>query len=126
MKKFFKALTVAFAMVGLLVLASCSKVSQSYADKINKAAEKGENISLVDVRKALGEDALDGTVLGTGFIVSVKGHSLNSEDDWKKLATEVGDDDEIEVIVVTILANKATAAKYYKGAAKDMPSDLLK
>lgn len=125
MKKIFKGLTIAFAMVGLLVLASCSKVSQSYADKINKAAEKGENISLVDVRKALGDDALDVTMLGSGVIIAVKGHSLKSEEDWEKLGNEIGDDDEIEVIAVTILANKATSAKYYKGAAKDMPSDLI-
>ena len=39
MKKFY-ALLVALVLV--LSLTSCSKVSQKYADKINEAAEAGE------------------------------------------------------------------------------------
>lgn len=118
MKKIFKGLTIAFAMVGLLVLASCSKVSQSYADKINKAAEKGEHITLSEVRKDLGDEALeavDSLITKSGIIIAVKG--CKSIDDLKAKADEGKD---VEGIVITIALDKATAAKYGKISAEDI------
>lgn len=74
MKKLFKGLASVLAAFVLLVsLASCSKVSQSYADKINKAVEDGEALTVEQVQKDLGDEAQSYVIAGMGVIVAVKG-----------------------------------------------------
>ncbi len=115
MKRFFKWLGVFAACFGLFVLVSCSNVSQSYADKINKAAKDGEAITLDQVRKDLGDDRAEIVVLNSGVIISVKG--CKSIEDIK---TKIDNNEDVEGIVVTILASKATAAEYRKITANDL------
>ena len=111
MKKIVSLILVCILMVG--VLASCgSNISEAYAKKINDAA-KGENaITYDEVIAALGEEAIDITaeipfVGRAGVIIAVKG--VTSQEDLEKL---VDDGEDIQGIVITIAANKATAAKY--------------
>ncbi len=49
-------------------LVACSNISQSYADKINKAAENDEHITYTQVLEDLGENAVDVTIAKTGVI----------------------------------------------------------
>lgn len=115
MKRFFKWLVASIATLSLVVLVACSNVSAKYADKVNKAAEDGEPITLTQVQKDLGDDRVDLLVLGNGVVISVKG-CKSVEDIQKKL--DAGED--VEGIIVTIALNKATSASYRKITANDL------
>ena len=104
MKKLFKGLASVLAAFVLLVsLASCSKVSKSYADKINKAVENKEPLTVEQVKKDLGDEAIDFGL----FIVAVKG--VESKEDLEKKLEE---EDKVEGLIVTCLLGKATGAVY--------------
>lgn len=115
MKRFFKWLAAGVATLSLVLLVACSNVSQKYADKINTAAKDGEAITLEQVRKDLGDECIDLTLLQSGVIIAVKG--CKTEEDLKKKLEE---EDNVEGIIVTILAGKATAAAYRKINASDL------
>ena len=115
MKKFFRGMLAAIACFGLILLVSCSNVSQSYADKINNAAKDGEAISLDQVRKDLGDDRAEIIFAGSGAIIAVKG--CKSLEDIK---TKVDNGEDVEGIIVTILLNKATSAEYRKITTNDL------
>ena len=68
MKKIFAILV---ALVLVVSLASCSKVSQKYADKVNKAAEAGECYTLAQVKEDLGDEAIEVIVpvINTGVVI---------------------------------------------------------
>lgn len=108
MKKVFVFFALLFALVGLV---GCSSVSQSYADKINAAADKKEHITYEEVIKTLGDEAQDWTVtvLGStnGVVYAVKG--VTSKEDFKELLES---EEDVDCLIVTIVNNKATAAKY--------------
>ena len=108
MKKVIKFLLFTFC---LICLASCSKVSQSYADKINAAAEKKEYITYEQVIKALGDEAQDWTVTAigstSGVVYAVKG--VTSEEEFKALLES---EEEVDCLIITIFNNNATKAKY--------------
>ncbi len=118
MKKIVSLVLVAVLMV--LALVSCSNISQSYADKINAAAEKDEHILYSQVKEDLGEDIADITVtlLGStnGAVIAAKG--CKSVDDIK---AKLDAGETVQGIVVTILNNKAVSAKY-----KELSNDDLK
>lgn len=117
MKKSVRLLTLAMALVVLcMALASCSKVSEAYADKINKAADNKEHYTLEQVKEDLGDEAVEVAILGTGFIVAVKG--CTSLDEIEDLIDEGKD---VKGIIITFLAGKATGAKY-----KEISKDDLK
>ena len=63
----------------MLALASCSNISESYAEKINKAAEAGEHYTLEKVKEDLGDEAVDITVVGSGVL------QQNKQDNYKPL-----------------------------------------
>ena len=64
-KKILLSLAVAFAFV--ITLASCSKISQSYADKINDAAEKKVYITYETAKSDIGDECFDITILQNGI-----------------------------------------------------------
>ena len=99
------AVVVAF----VLTLASCSKVSQKYADKINKAAEAGEAYTLAQVKEDLGDEAIEIIipVINTGVVIAVKG--CKSYDEIK---TQLEEGKETKGIVVVIAGGQATSAEY--------------
>ena len=110
MKKFTKVL-VAFVLtfVCLVSLASCSKVNQKYADKVNAAAEAKENYTVEQIRKDLGDEAVEVLVLNSGVIYAVKGCKSLEEVEKK-----IDEEKDVEGLVITIVAGKATAAAYKK------------
>ncbi len=119
MKKLAKLLSIALTLVLCAsIFVGCSKVSQSYADKINEAAEKDEHVTYEQVMKDLGDGAIDVTVelLGqrSGAITAVKGCKTAEEAQAK-----IESGDAYEYIVITIVNGKATAAEYEKVEAKE-------
>lgn len=106
MKKILSLVLVCVLAVGMLV--SCgSNVSEAYAKKINDAADNKEHYTYEQVLEDLGENAVDATFLESGFIIVIDGCS-SMEDIEKK----VEDGETLKGIVVTVLAGKATYAKY--------------
>ncbi len=112
MKKLLKRISVLFALVGVLVLVSCSHVSQSYADKINKAAEKDEHYTLADVREDLGDDIVVDTPL---LVIAVK--DVESLEDLK---AKLDEGKEVKGITVTFVLSKATHAEYRAITKEDL------
>lgn len=122
MKKIRRVLlSLALVFVALITLASCSKVSQSYADKINKAAENGENYTVETVRSDLGNEAIEVLVLNTGVIAAVKGYN---KDNYKEKLDSADENTKFDFIVITFLAGKATAAAYGSGTAAEVKAAL--
>lgn len=117
MKKLWKALVTCFACLGIVLLVGCSNVSQSYADKINEEAkdDDGVYITLDQVRKDLGDEAVEILLLNSGLVIAVKG--CTSLDQIKE-KVDAGED--VEGIVITILNKNATAASYRKITADDL------
>ena len=110
---------VSFALVIMLALAmlvSCGSVSESYAKKINKAAEKGEHYTYEQVLEDLGDDAVDATFLKTGVIIAVKGC-----DSVEDIEEKLEDGKTLKGIVVTVAVGKATFAEY-----KEINEETLK
>ena len=116
MKKVISAFLATVLLVGMIfTLASCN-ISESYAEKINKAAEADEHYTYEVVLEDLGEDAIDITILKTGVVIAVKGCSTLDE-----LEDKLDNGEKVEGIVVTMVAGKATAAAY-----KSITEDDLK
>ncbi len=115
MKKISKWFIGLFASLFLFILVACSNVSQSYANKINKAAESGEYMTYTEVKEDLGDDCIDLTVLKSGVIISVKG--VSSKDDLKE---KLDDEEDVEGIIVTFVTGKAMSATYRKITSEDL------
>lgn len=119
MKLFKRCSLLVIALVLVLSLASCGKISQSYADKINDAAETGEHYEYDKVMDDLGKEGvwIGVEVLGShnGVIVAVKGC-----DSYDEIKAKLDEGKTVKGIVVTILANKATVAKYTEITENDL------
>ncbi len=102
-----KVLCAVLVVVMMLSLVACSNVSQSYADKVNKAAEKDEHYTVDKIRKDLGDNAVEILILDTGVIIAVDGC-----DSLEDIQTKLDEGKTVKGIVITMLAGKATAAKY--------------
>ncbi len=115
--KFLAALFVACAAV--FSLAACSGVSQGYADKINEEAkdDDGKFITYDDVMKKLGSEAVDLTVAvagkHSGVVYGVKGCKS-----WDDIQKKIDAGEDVEGLVITVVANNATAAAYEKITGK--------
>lgn len=108
MKKLITLLLTLSLVVGCVCsLASCSNVSQSYANKINKAAERGEPLTKTEVLEDLGEDAFELDLVFGGVIMAVKGC-----DSWEDVKEKLDEGKTVKGIVVTIGLGKATGAEY--------------
>ena len=120
MKKIFKALGVVIASGAVVAsLASCSNVTQDYADKIVEKAEDKKNYTYEEVMKKLGAEAINGTIEVAGYrvgvIIGVKG--IKTKED---LQAKIDAGEDVEGIVVTIANGKATTARYGKINASDL------
>ncbi|MBR7101006.1 MAG: hypothetical protein IKC74_01840, partial [Clostridia bacterium] len=73
MKKIISLILVAVLLV--CTLASCSNISESYAEKINEAAKEKDYYTYEEVKDDLGDDIVDITIAGNGVIIAVKGCS---------------------------------------------------
>ena len=123
-KKILLSLAVAFAFV--ITLASCSKVSQSYADKINNAAEKNENITYETAKEDIGDECFD--VLGNKLftvLVAVKGYKndMTFEQLDAKL-DELDENTKISCLIVVVLAGKCTSAIYVSGTGSEIEAKI--
>ena len=120
MKKIISTVLVCVLMLGaMLALASCSNISEKYAEKINAAAEADEHYTYADVKEDLGEDVVDitVTVMGStsGVLIAVEGVSSLDE-----LEDKLDNGETVKGIVVTILNSKATKAVYKEITESDL------
>ena len=96
----------------LLTVVSCGGVSESYANKINDAAEAKEYIEYEDVCKKIGEkNLIDFTAevvsVRGGVVIGVKGCTSVDE---IKAQLEAGK--ETKGIIIVIAGGQATSASY--------------
>ena len=115
MKRILSALLVCVLLVGcVLSMASCSKVSESYAKKINEAAEAKEHYTLDQVLEDLGDEAIDCTIAKTGLVLAVKGCTT-----YEEIEEKWDNDEEVKGIVITFALGKAMSAEYRVITDKD-------
>ncbi|MBR6071256.1 MAG: hypothetical protein IKP77_00305 [Acholeplasmatales bacterium] len=126
MKKIRRILiSLALVFVALITLASCSKVSQSYVDKVNKAAEKEEYVTYETAKKDIGDECFDLTVLGSGVLVAVKGYK--NDITWEQLDEKLDNldkDTKISCIIVVSVLGKCTSAIYVTGTASEVEAKI--
>ncbi len=103
-----------------LSLASCGKISQKYADKVNEAAEEGNPLTYTEVCDDLGDSAIklvEGEKLGlaTGIVIAVKGCETLEE-----VQAKIDEGKTVKGIIITIAVNKAVSAKYTEITEEDL------
>ena len=119
--KLFKRLSLLAVVVAfVLTLASCGKISQKYADKINEAAENGAPLTFTEVKEDLGDEAVwigSGEQIGaaSGVIIAVKGCSTVED-----IEAKLDEGKTVKGIIVGVLFNKATSAKYTEITEEDL------
>ena len=115
MKRIISLVLACVLLTGcMLAFASCGKISESYADKINKAAKNDDHFTYEEVTKALGDDVIDLTMLKTGVVIAVKGC-----DSWDEIEDKFDDGKTVKGLYVTFVAGKATSAEYREITADD-------
>lgn len=104
--------------MAVFMFAACGKISQSYADKINKAAEKDEHMTYSEVKDDLGEDVVDLTVT---IIGSTNGAliAVDDCDSWDDIEEKLEEGKTVKGLYVTIVNNKATKAEYREITTND-------
>lgn len=123
MKKIKYVLAALVACGAAFSLASCSKVTEKYADKVTEAFKedaKDTKYTYKKVLKDLGKEAIDITIdaplVGrSGVIVAVKG--CKSKEDIEK---KINDGKKVEGLVITIAGDIATAAVYKEIKSSDL------
>lgn len=123
MKKLFKGMAMMFALVGILFLASCGKVTKSFADEINSAASKGEHLQLEEVMEKLGTNASFTKTGGqdedgTGYVMAIKGVEVANTTSMRTFKDKLTNkpNTKIEVMKIQIKDYLATSASYFKGS----------
>ena len=109
------ALVVVMLVATMLSVVSCGPISESYAEKINKAAEVGEHYTYDKVVEDLGDNAVEIAVFGTGVVIAVKGCETLAD-----IEEKIDNGEIVKGIVVTMLANKAMSAAYKEITENDL------
>ena len=122
-KKVFASLSIAF--LGLIVLASCSSVTNSYSQKINDAAYNKEYVTVEDARKELGDECIDLTskviLDGTGTLVGIKG--LNKDNYLDKIKN--GDPHvKYDVIMISVIDDKCIGSTFQEMSILELQAIL--
>lgn len=118
MKKVLKLTSLMLLLVCVCTLASCSKVSQSYANKINKAAENDKHYTYAEVKEDLGDEAVALGVGGdyyTGWVFAVKG--CESLED---IEAKLEEGKTVKGIRIDFLLGKAQSAEYSEITEDDL------
>ena len=119
--KFLKKFSlVAVVCMFLLTVVSCGGINQKYADKINKAAEAKEYITVSQVVDDLGEKKIIKGVVGegalaTGAIIAVKGVTTTED-----LQAKIDAGKDVKGMVIIILGGNAVSASYGVITAEDI------
>lgn len=111
-------LGLALAFVCVVTLASCSKVSQSYADKVNNAAKDGEYVTYETAKNDLGDEVL---VDIAGQMIAVKGLT---KDNYKEKLDNADENTKFSVIMVNTLLGNCVSATYAEFTVKEVKAKL--
>lgn len=115
MKRIISLVLTLVLLVGCVAtFASCGKISQGYADKVNKAAANGEHFTYDEVMEDLGDNAIDLTIVKTGVIVAVKGCTT-----WDEIEDKIDDGKTVKGLYIVMALGKATSAEYREITAED-------
>ncbi len=119
-------LGLALAFVCVVTLASCSKVSQSYADKINEAAEKKEYVAVADAKDALGDECFDASFFSlAGSLIAVKGYKNDmTYAELEKKMSEADENTKFEAIVIFYAGSNCIYSVYVSGTAAELSNKL--
>jgi len=115
LRRVLVGLVLCFAFV--VVLASCSNVSKSYADKVNEAYQNKTTLKYDDVKKDFGDECIDCTAGQNGVLVAVKGMTAGN---YKEKLEKASSDDKFEFIVITVVVGNCTYAHYASGTAGEI------
>ena len=108
MKRIISSMLVVVMLLAMVfTLASCSNISESYANKINKAAEEDKHFTKAQVLEDLGDEAFEANFLVGSVIVAVAGC-----DSLEDVQAKIDNGETVKGIIVTIFLDKATHAKY--------------
>ncbi len=118
-RRLIAGIVVCFAFI--VVLASCSNVSKSYADKVNNAYKNGASLKYEDAKKDLGEECIDVTVAQNGVLIAVKGMTAANYQEKLKNASA---DQKFEFITITVVIGNCTYAYYASGTAAEITSAI--
>ena len=126
MKKLTKIfLSVFLVLGGFLLLASCSNVSQSYADKVNKAAENKEYITLTQAKEDLGDECFSVIVANSGVIYAVKGYkNTMTNEELSAKFDEADENTKFQTIIIAVLLGNCTKATYVEGTGAEIEAKI--
>ena len=119
LRRVLVGLVLCFAFV--VVLASCSNVSKSYADKVNEAYQNKTTLKYDDVKKDFGDECIDCTAGQNGVLVAVKGMTAGN---YKEKLEKASSDDKFEFIVITVVVGNCTYAHYASGTAGEITAAI--
>ena len=115
MRKFRNILlSLALAFVFVITLASCSKVSKSYADKINEGFKNGNCLTYQEVKDELGDECIDATHnnANSGLLIAVKGVT---RDNYREMLAKADSTTKYEVLAITVVQGQCQNANYASG-----------
>lgn len=126
MKRFKKVfLGIALAFVTLIALASCSNVSKSYADKVNKAASDKQYVTVADAKKALGDECFQTDLLVGGALFAIKGYkNTMTQEELEKKMEEADENTKYEAIVIGYLGSNCMKAYYVSGTWAEIEATI--
>ncbi|MBR6071958.1 MAG: hypothetical protein IKP77_03885 [Acholeplasmatales bacterium] len=113
LRRVLVGLVLCFAFV--VVLASCSNVSKSYADKVNDAYKNGNALTYEEVKKDFGDECIDVTINKgqSGLLIAVKGLTAAN---YKEKLGKASADEKFDFISITVIQGKCTYAHYAESA----------
>ena len=115
LKRFLLGLALSFTFI--FILSACSKVSKSYADKINDSYQNKSPLKYEDVKSELGDECIDVTSNKNGRLVAVKG--INASNYLEKLQ-KASTDEKFDFISITVINGDCTYALYATGTAGEV------
>ena len=122
MKKLRRILvSLALVFVAIITLASCSKATQSYADKINNNYKDGNAITYEKAVEDLGDECIDVTLLKSGVLIAIKGYT---KDTYEEKLNKADENTKFDFIVITVVAGKCTYAHFASGTAAEVKSAI--
>ena len=115
LKRFLLGLALSFTFI--FVLAACSKITKSYADKINDSYQNKSPLKYEDVKNELGDECIDVTTNKNGRLVAIKG--VNSSNYLEKLQ-KASIDEKFDFISITVVNGDCTYALYATGTTGEV------
>ena len=120
LKRILGSLVICLTFV--FALASCSKVNENYANKVNDAYKNGTALKYEDVKNELGDACIDVTVDKNGLLIAVKGMNQSN---YKEKLEKASNDEKFDFISITVVQGNCTYAYYATVTASEIKAALI-